>query len=265
MRHLWLLLAVSTWGCGSSGNSNLDFSHPADLAIPVDMAGEAGQPCDAYKQTGCGAGLHCTVGVAYDRDMKSDSPTDICIPNPPIQIPEGGKCAPIDFLGYGGDLCEPGTACMAYGGFYKCRKLCFRHKDCNNNDTCVVPSGSPESIKDSFGDDIFLSGCLHSENCDPVMKTGCPIPGQACYFSGADDIGRATLCEVQLANRSPGADCGAGRQCGAGEMCAGLGFCRRLCLIEPVTVDGGTKGACPWQEGVCDPFFGSLGVYGICE
>ncbi len=123
MRFACVLL-VAACGCGGS-TASPDFGPPPpDMAQEVDAAGLAGFPCDAFAQTGCNPGLHCTVG------MVGQNGANVCEPTAATPLPAGSPCSPVNFGFYTGDYCAPGTACVEFGGVSLCRPLCVRHADC---------------------------------------------------------------------------------------------------------------------------------------
>lgn len=253
MRARWIVL-VAVAGCSNTADNGFgsDLSMLLDMGPPIDAAGQFGAACDVLKQN-CFKGLHCATTANGD----------VCIPDPSAPIPDGDPCTPINFGGTQGDFCMPGTSCIAYEGVSRCRRGCFAHSDCMNGDFCVAPTNST-ATKKIMGMDTPLSGCVADDGCDPVVQAGCA--SGFCYFGGGDDVGRPRICQVKAGRQPPDTSCMSHNDCAPGETCSGLGFCRLLCYIAPVTdPDGGTVGACPAGEGSCNPFFGSGGVYGLCE
>jgi hypothetical protein len=255
MRAAWIVLVVAA-GCSSSNNlgSSDDLSAPGDLGPSPDAAGQFGAACD-ITNSNCFTGMHCAT----------TQEGDVCIPDPPGNpIPEDGPCTPINFGGIIGDFCTPGTSCIDYLGTSLCRRGCFVHADCMNNEFCIAPTNS-SAMKNVPGlGPTPLSGCVADDGCDPILQTGCP-DGEACYFSGEDDIGRSRNCDPVVGSLPPDEPCESHRDCLPGETCSGLGFCRLLCFMQPLDTDGGTIGACPDSEGTCMAFFGSGDTYGLCE
>ncbi|HZS41984.1 MAG TPA: hypothetical protein VFF06_34380, partial [Polyangia bacterium] len=250
----WIVLVVLAAGCSNTDSGTAsDLSAPLDMGPPVDAAGQFGATCDFVKKN-CFSGLHCATTAVGD----------VCIPDPAAPIPEGGACTAINFGGIQGDFCTPGTSCIDYEGTSLCRRGCFVHADCADGDYCVAPTNSA-TTKKIMGQDTPLSACVTDEGCDPVAQTGCAAG--ACYFGGGDDVGRPRVCQAKSGTQPPDTTCMSHNDCAPGETCSGLGFCRLLCYVVPVTdADAGTTlGACPDGEGSCGAFFGSAGVFGLCE
>jgi hypothetical protein len=234
--------------------SSSDLSATDDMGPPPDAAGSFGAACDITSMTSCHSGLHC-----------SSTPNgDQCIPDPANPIPAGSPCTSISFGAVIGDFCAPGSQCVAYDGVSVCRVGCFQHSDCANGGFCVAPTASSATMRvPGLGMQSFMA-CVDDTGCDPVLQLGCD-PGTTCYFSGADDIGRARICDTKHGSAPPGTSCMSHRDCAPGETCSGLGFCRQLCYRIPVDTDGGTVGGCTDSTTTCNPFFGSGDNYGICE
>jgi hypothetical protein len=263
MLRLLALALLAVAGCDSGAT----VTPPADLAgldltSNIDAAGQQGQPCNAFTQQTCISGLHCAVATLAD-----GSGMDVCTPNVPSPIPEGGRCSPFGYSGYVTDFCAVGTTCVHISALQgdRCVKMCFRHSDCDNGQFCAGGTASSTSVPDPFFGDLFLSGCISGDDCDPVAQTGCD-PGQSCYLGPFDDVGRVFVCSDAHGTGDVGADCDHQSVCAPGESCSGLGFCRQLCYIHGAQgEDGGTPiGGCPATFD-CNAFFGSAGIYGICE
>ncbi len=249
----WLVLVVVA-GCSNTAEvGSSDLSATDDMGPPIDAAGTYGAACDVTSKTSCLTGLHC-----------SSTPNgDQCIPDPPSPIPPGGPCTPITFGAVVGDFCTPGTQCIDFDGTSLCRPGCFQHSDCPNDGFCVAPTASSATMRVPGQGMVPFSACVDDSGCDPVLQTGCDAGG-TCYFSGADDVGRARVCDTKHGSQPPDTSCASHRDCAPGESCSGLGFCRLLCYRLPIDTDGGIVGACP-DGTTCNPFFGSGDTYGICE
>ncbi len=247
-RAMFACLLLS--GCGGSTHHAADLgSDLADLALSGDLAGTTGSVCDAYKQTGCIDGFHCTVATL------NGTAGEYCIPNSSdTPIAEGQDCTAVAVGEFMADNCAAGSACIAYGPHMRCQKLClFRRTECTGSEACVAYSGSP-----TLHSGRYLYSCAAPDNCDPIAKSGCTDPF-ACYLSNSDTSGRITVClQPTGKNLDAGGECTSGRDCNPGEICAGLGFCRQLC---DQTAAASSARACPSPlECMVDS-----GNYGACE
>ena len=253
-----LVLLAAAAGCGD------DSSGPADMTVSIaDMTMQdmvvLKPECDLFAQTGCGAGLRCTVGT------QNGTPRILCAPPATTPVGEFAACMAVD-LGGGrmGDDCATGLACIDFpGDGPHCRRPCYERAQCAAGNGCVFTSPASQTRTDVDAGDESLAFCAKNDGCDPVAQTVCS-GGKGCWLSPADDVGRLGVCLMSLATGMAGADCKAQAECAPGFRCNGQGFCRRYCYFE--TPDGGAQpgqGGCPAAEGICDRF-SFPGIYGIC-
>ncbi len=254
-RHVLAVVAVlALGGCGKSTAKPHDGG--VDLAAG-DGAAATGLPpeCDVLTDTGCPAGERCTIGT------DNGQPRDLCFATVANPLGEDFVCAPVTAGTRTGDDCAPGLVCMPLAGDYAtCRRPCYQRADCAAGQGCVVPT-STSTLRNDDGGTFVLRGCSNNIGCDPIAQNVC-TPGTGCYLSTFDDVGRVSECLLPGSGQA-GSLCTNITDCAPGFRCDNGTFCRRYCYFDGAP-DGGALGGCPADEGVCDLFVDSGGVYGIC-
>ncbi len=246
------LLVVLFGGCSQSSSSSTDGGAGAVDLYDFDAApGTLGASCDIFVGARlCGDGLHCGVG------KKAGATQDICIPNTASPLVEGAPCTSVDFdNGVVGDRCEPGHACIRYAGASTCLRLCTQRSDCATSEVCAAPTGSA-----SVPAAQTIAGCVKSDACDAIAKTGCPS-NLSCYLA-RDNVTRFFTCQ-DAGTAQITEPCASSRDCAPGLNCSSLGFCRTLCYVNPP--GGGTQGLCAATEPACMRIAGAPDNYGVCD
>lgn len=210
------VVASSTQSVSSTGTGGVCAEAPCKLVTP---------------QCGCAGMEQCSLN---DTGMRH------CIPAGTVSI--GGACS--DVAG-----CAPGGLCAGSPNVNRCLQFCNDDGDCISGGRCVI------ELVDG-NDQPIPNVTLCSEICDPILATGCPVPGTGCQPAEGYTICVDSGAGGDLDPCTRNADCAPGFGCidnGTGVVC--LKWCNlnadacpfgTFCngLNPPLVVGGTTYGIC---------------------
>jgi hypothetical protein len=239
----------STTGGTTGGQADMSgfVSRPdfgdTDLATAT---GDMATICDPVKQTGCGAGLKCTL----DPDVPA------CLTNGSLDW--GQVCGTMS-----SDDCKSSLLCIGINSSTStCHQFCSSDSDCKQPTPAGTPSGNTAHC-------LTINGFAYkicSLPCDPKNPTTSCTSPLVCQLGGnaTTDI---TNCEDKQANQTgtDTTDCSGATACAPGYLCitetsgtTSNKVCRRVCTAigDCAGLPGGYKCSIqsPYIYGVCGPY-----------
>ncbi len=251
----------TTLGGGTGGDGGDDWTG-GPTSSSSSSSGKGGEGGGGSSSNGAGGGVASSSGSsassAASSSSSASSSSGVCGENPcKLVAPQcgcaGGEMCMTDGMGgrvcitagttaigqtcVNSNDCAPGSMCVKTA-----TNVAMCMEFCATDATCTAPGGLCATKLNDGSSGQVPGVTLCSENCDPLMNTGCSVSGSACHIfkESAGLMRHYTNCSGSGTGMQ-GAACTNDEQCAPTFSCinAGTKKCLKYCKVGGVACPGG--------------------------